>query len=151
MSETTDRERVIEVAKSWLGTPYHPDGEIKGIGVDCLRLVLLSYVEAGIIARPETLPHHPEQWAMNSAHDRVLEYTLAYSREVSPPPERVPLPADVVLMKRAEHKCFAHAGLVVSWPAAVLHVMSRETGVAIDSVRVLSMLGRTQMRFFSHW
>jgi hypothetical protein len=31
---------VVEKARTWLNTPFHPQGRIKGIGCDCLGLIL---------------------------------------------------------------------------------------------------------------
>ena len=34
-----DPERVIAAARGWLGTPYHDQASVKGVGCDCLGLV----------------------------------------------------------------------------------------------------------------
>jgi NlpC/P60 family putative phage cell wall peptidase len=33
-----DPEKIIAVARSWLGTPYHDQASLKGVGCDCLGL-----------------------------------------------------------------------------------------------------------------
>ncbi|REC53631.1 peptidase, partial [Rhodosalinus sediminis] len=33
-----DPARVIAIARSWLGTPYHDQASLRGIGCDCLGL-----------------------------------------------------------------------------------------------------------------
>jgi len=38
MLRAADPDRVIASAKSWLGTPYHDQASLKGIGCDCLGL-----------------------------------------------------------------------------------------------------------------
>lgn len=35
---SADAARVIAVARSWLGTPYHDQASLKGVGCDCLGL-----------------------------------------------------------------------------------------------------------------
>lgn len=37
MSELTDEDRaqIVREARSWLGTPFHHQGRVKGVGVDC--------------------------------------------------------------------------------------------------------------------
>jgi cell wall-associated NlpC family hydrolase len=37
------------IAQSWLGTPFQHQGRLKGIGVDCIGLVLEVYREAGVL------------------------------------------------------------------------------------------------------
>ena len=31
---------IVEVARTWLGTPFHAQGRVKGIGCDCLGLLM---------------------------------------------------------------------------------------------------------------
>lgn len=45
------RQRVVEIAREWVGTPYHTGARIKGAGADCLTLLAEVYAEAGIIER----------------------------------------------------------------------------------------------------
>ena len=33
--EGFERRAIVREARSWVRTPYHPQGDIKGIGVDC--------------------------------------------------------------------------------------------------------------------
>jgi len=44
MTDTTlmliDRPSVVIEARSWLGTPFHHQARVKGVGVDCVGLVL---------------------------------------------------------------------------------------------------------------
>ena len=35
---SADPTRVISVARSWLGTPYHDQASLRGVGCDCLGL-----------------------------------------------------------------------------------------------------------------
>ena len=39
------RNRVCRIARSWLGTPYHHMGRVKGAGVDCAMFPLEVYRE----------------------------------------------------------------------------------------------------------
>lgn len=33
-------EQTVHIARTWLGTPFHPQGRKKGVGCDCLGLIL---------------------------------------------------------------------------------------------------------------
>ena len=33
------RERIVEIAREWLGTPYRHQASVKGVGTDCIGLV----------------------------------------------------------------------------------------------------------------
>jgi NlpC/P60 family putative phage cell wall peptidase len=37
---TVERSRVVAEAKTWLDTPYRHQGRLKGVGVDCIGLVI---------------------------------------------------------------------------------------------------------------
>ena len=34
------REQVVRAAREWLGTPWHHQGRVKGVGVDCVGVVI---------------------------------------------------------------------------------------------------------------
>lgn len=38
---------VIDAARSWKGTPFHHQGRVKGVGVDCAGLIVEAFKEAG--------------------------------------------------------------------------------------------------------
>ncbi len=40
MAKKISKEMVVAEARSWLGTPFHHQGRLKGIGGDCIGLVI---------------------------------------------------------------------------------------------------------------
>lgn len=40
MSTEITREQLISEARSWLGTPFHHQGRVKGAGVDCVGVLV---------------------------------------------------------------------------------------------------------------
>ena len=42
------RQQIITIARSYLGTPFHHQGRLKGVGVDCVGLVVCVMRELGI-------------------------------------------------------------------------------------------------------
>jgi cell wall-associated NlpC family hydrolase len=46
-----DRSQVISEAQSWLGTPFHHQARLKGVGVDCVGLVIGVGKELGLIGQ----------------------------------------------------------------------------------------------------
>ena len=49
--EKRERADVCRIALEWQKTPYVPNQRKKGIGVDCLTLIVGVYEESGIIER----------------------------------------------------------------------------------------------------
>lgn len=43
-------ETVVAAARGWLGTPWHHQGRLKGVGVDCVGLVIGVARELGLSA-----------------------------------------------------------------------------------------------------
>ena len=50
---SADPARVIAIARSWLGTPYHDQASLRGVGCDCLGLARGVWRE---IVGPELFP-----------------------------------------------------------------------------------------------
>lgn len=47
-NSTITRERVVKEARTWIGTPWHHQGRIKGAGVDCVGLIVGTCRALGI-------------------------------------------------------------------------------------------------------
>ena len=43
-------EQVVEAARGWLETPFHHQARLKGVGVDCIGLVIGVARELGLVA-----------------------------------------------------------------------------------------------------
>jgi len=57
MDEQAQRLAVVDAARAYIGTPYHQNAMLKGIGVDCATLLALSFQDAGV--------RHPDGWHEN--------------------------------------------------------------------------------------
>jgi NlpC/P60 family putative phage cell wall peptidase len=56
-----ERARIVEIARSWLGTPYLHQASVKGQGADCLGLVRGVWREL-YGAEPEIAPPYTPDW-----------------------------------------------------------------------------------------
>lgn len=147
MTEQEQRERVVRVARTWLGTKYHDHGEVKGAGVDCATLLKCVYVEAGIM-EPFDIGHYAPQHFLHQEEEQYLSYVMPRGREVS---EAEAKPGDMVLYKVG--KVYAHGAIILSpgWPSiihahfAVRHVIE---GNGRNPHLGTPVLG---VRFFSPW
>jgi len=75
------REGVCAVARSWLGTPYHHMGRVKGAGVDCAMFPLEVYRAAGIVD-DIAVPYYPQDWMMHRSDEVYLGIVQRYAREI---------------------------------------------------------------------
>jgi len=142
-SEIIDPRRLAVVieAGSWVGTPYRTAQRVKGPagGVDCLTLVVEVYECAQVIPHYE-VPYYPQDWHLHRGVERYLAGVLEYASEIDGPPG----PGDLVLFRFG--RCFAHGGIVTSWPR-LIHAWNGAGVVPVDADQAL--LGRRPRRFFN--
>jgi len=106
------RAAVVAAARSWLGTPYHTGGRVKGAGADCLTLLAEVYAEANITPSIG-IPYYPHDWHLHRNQERYLEGLLRFGHEIEGPP----LPGDIALWKFG--RCFSHGAIVIEWPLII--------------------------------
>lgn len=148
MSELTIAERraaVVAEAKTWIGTPYHSRATIKGVGADCLTFIGAPLSACGEIP-PIVYPRYSPSWHMHHSAELYLfgkddqKGMLHYCDEVPGPPERVPLPADIVLFKFG--RTFSHAAIVIEWPLVIHSYIDRKVSPEnAETALYLKMLG----------
>lgn len=133
-----DRRRVIAEAESWLGTPYHHMGRLKGVGCDCLTLLAGVYHAAGVIPAPD-IPFYPPDWHLHRSAERYLEGLVSHAYEVEGAE-----PGDVAVFKFG--RCFSHGAIVTGWPQ-LIHAWHAGGVMRGDATQPL-LAGRP-VRFFS--
>lgn len=136
------RQTVIHEARSWIGTPYHHHGRIKGVGVDCAMLLAEVFACAGVIA-PVVLEHYPRDWHLHRDDERFIGYVQRFGGvEVDQPK-----PADIALFRTG--RAYGHGAIVVAWPQGIHAVNGR--GVELDDLpqRLMDRRGKAcPVRFF---
>jgi cell wall-associated NlpC family hydrolase len=111
--ERAERLTVVGEALSWLNTPYHHMGRLKGVGVDCGMFFVEVMEAVGVIDHyvPEAYPpdwhlHRGEQ--VYRGHVEKLGFVKV---------EREPLPGDLVLYQFG--RCSSHGAIVLAWPYVI--------------------------------
>jgi cell wall-associated NlpC family hydrolase len=145
MLTAAQRAAVLAEARTWIGTPYHHMGRVKGAGVDCATLLMEVFARAGVIA-PATVDFYPPDWHLHRSVERYLGELLKYGREI----EGAPQPADVLVVKFG--RVFSHGAIVVQWPV-VIHAMLQHPVSYADALREAHFTdpkgGLRPMRFFA--
>jgi len=111
LEEKRLRDAIVEEAKTWLGTPYHPCADVKGAGVDCGMLLVRVYCDLGLIERFDPRPY-PSQWALHQRAELYLELVKRFGREL--PEGEAPKRGDAALFKFGH--CWAHGAIITDWP-----------------------------------
>jgi cell wall-associated NlpC family hydrolase len=78
------RDWIVAEARSFRYTPFHHQGRVKGVGVDCAGLLYQVY---GPVFGPfKPFPKdYPADWWAHKDDDRYLDFILPYVEEVPKP------------------------------------------------------------------
>lgn len=100
------RDKIIEVAMSWLGTPYHHQAGTKGVGVDCAYFVGKVAEEIACITHFEVEPYSTE-WHWHNEEEKMCAIVESFGAI------RVdsPLPGDIIAFKYG--RACSHLGILV--------------------------------------
>lgn len=120
------REAIVQVARSWLGTPYHHKAKIKGVATDCGQILIAVYAEVGLIQDFDP-GDYPGDWMMHRDEERYLKTVETYAKKV----DRNPLPGDIALFKFG--RCISHGAIVVDYPE-VIHAYKPAGFVILDNI-----------------
>lgn len=121
MSSTGDR--VVTLARAWIGTPYRHQGSAKGIGCDCIGLIRGIWREL-YGQEPEPVPPYAPDWAERSGEDRLMS---AANRLFGPPLEPAMMePGDLLLFRWRPDCAAKHAGIAAG-PAHFIHAYEQST------------------------
>lgn len=74
--------RVVEISRTWIGTRYHHQASLRGVGCDCLGLVRGVWREL-FGEEPEALPAYSPDWGQVSGRETLLEAAGRHFRPVA--------------------------------------------------------------------
>lgn len=111
MTEPEIRAQVVAEARTWLNTPYHHQGGIKGAGVDCAFFLIRVFHAVGLIPDIDPRPYPPD-WHLHRDAERYLEWVKQYGRAVMDPH-----PGDIALYQFG--RCISHGAIVLDWPTVI--------------------------------
>jgi cell wall-associated NlpC family hydrolase len=144
--ESCQRRAIAREAQSWIGTPYHPQADIKGAGVDCGMLLVRVFVDTGLCEPFDPRPY-ADDWYLHRTEERYLGFIFDRTKEVE-----APLPGDVMVFRYG--RCYAHEGIVTdASPLAIVHAFQPAGFVIEEDVggNVLLSAPARRPRFFSYW
>ena len=133
----SSREAVVAEARSWLGTPFHDCGDVKGAGVDCAMLLVRVYCDLEIAPTFDPRPYKP-QWFEHQEEPIYLNWIQRYARQVDEPGV-----GDVAMYCFGRHA--AHGAIVVEPGRSMIHAFKPSGAVIFDDLRHLRKF------FHSYW
>ena len=118
-----DGARIVEIARSWIGTPYRHQESCKGAGTDCLGLVRGVWREY-VGPEPEVPPAYTPDWAEAPGGDAFDETLADAARrhliEIAADEAR---PGDVLLFRMRARGPAKHAA-ILSGEGRMIHAYS---------------------------
>lgn len=135
------RERIVATARAWIGTPYHHQASLKGIGTDCLGLVRGVWREL-FGSEAEPLPPYSGDWAEATGQEAML---LAARRHLIARPADPPRAGDVVVFRLRASTVAKHAG-VLSASDRMIHA---QEGVPVSEIPLVPWWQRRIAGVFS--
>jgi cell wall-associated NlpC family hydrolase len=146
MIDDTQRAHIVEIARSWLRTPYQHEACIRGVGVDCAQLLVGVYREFDPDVHAD-IPAYSYQWHLNQGEEKYLGVIREHMTEIEGPP----LPGDVAIWKFG--RCFSHGAIVIKWPRVIhARIMANCELIDVDHADWLRMIGDKvrPVKFFTY-
>jgi len=110
------RAAIVAAARRFVGTPYHHQASVEGVGTDCLGLVRGVYrIVVGVEA--ETPPPYARDWGDADGRERLLEAACRHLERIDSGQYG---PGDVLLFRLRPHLVAKHAA-IVSAPGFMIH------------------------------
>lgn len=135
----SQRERVVQVAREWIGTPFQAGCDaVKGRGCDCGSFLAAVFAEAGAIASPDLGQYDYLAPCMNG--DPF--YIARISEHADLIRESQAAPGDIVVYRMG--RGFSHAALVADWPREVIHA-AQPRGVTVAHGALGRLGGRPRL------
>lgn len=106
------KKRIVAEALSWVGTPYHHQAMVKGVGVDCAQLLVGIALNTDLIGEDDLakvpLNYSPE-WNLHNREEVMLGIleTMGCSPVVG-----TPAPGDIVAFRVG--RAYGHLGVIVT-------------------------------------
>lgn len=117
-------DRVVVLARGWIGTPYVHQASVQGAGADCLGLI--RGIWRGLYGRePEATPPYTADWGEMGQHEILLAGAMRHLLPVSD--GAAYMPGQVLLFRMREGAIAKHLGIVAGCDArpSFIHAYDR--------------------------
>jgi NlpC/P60 family putative phage cell wall peptidase len=111
-------EEVVAAARRWIGTPYHHQASVRGVGADCLGLIRGVWRDL-YGADAEQPPGYSRDWGEVSGEETLIR---AATRHLLPRGKAMPEPGDVLVFRMRAGAIAKHAAILAT-PATMIHAM----------------------------
>jgi NlpC/P60 family putative phage cell wall peptidase len=136
-------QRIIEEARSWIGTPYVHQASAKAAGCDCLGLIRGVW-RAVIGAEPETPPAYSRDWSEPQGDEALWAAAARHLRQKSLHEAES---GDLLLFRMRHGAVAKHLGLAAEIGAAPTFIHSYSGHGVVESALTAPWQRRIVARF----
>jgi NlpC/P60 family putative phage cell wall peptidase len=104
------RDDIVAEARRWLGTPYHHQASLCGVGADCLGLVRGVW-RALHGADAESVPAYSRDWAEATGAETMIAAARRHLREID---RTTATRGDVVIFRYRSRAVAKHVGILTN-------------------------------------
>jgi NlpC/P60 family putative phage cell wall peptidase len=115
-------ERIVAIARSWIGTPYVHQASAKSAGCDCLGLLRGVWRELRG-DEPEDIPPYSPDWAEATGRETLYVALKRHLTEIDRP---APAPGDIALFRMSPRGPAKHCGIVGRRDGALTLIHARQ-------------------------
>ena len=113
-------DRIIGAARGWLGTPYHDQASLEGVGCDCLGLARGVWREV-VADEPFPIPPYSRDWGETGSREVLADGARRMMIEIDP---RDTIPGALVLFRMRPGAIAKHVGILTT-PDRFIHAYER--------------------------
>lgn len=115
-----NQHKAVIAAREWLGTPYHDQASLKGVGCDCLGLARGVWRDV-VGPEPTSVPPYTRDWGEVSDREVLADNALRWMTKV---PRAEATTGDLVLFRMRSGAVAKHCGILTS-PRTFIHSYDR--------------------------
>lgn len=135
---------VVRLAHAWIGTPYHHQASVRGVGCDCLGLIRGLWREQ-YESEPEALPAYTPDWGEGGGREVLLAAALRHL--IPAGDDAVIEPGQVLLFRMRAGAVAKHLGIVSLAGEAPRFIHAYNAHGVIDSPLTMPWRNRIAARF----
>ena len=120
LQTAVDPDRVIAAARGWLGTPYHDQASLNGVGCDCLGLARGVWREV-VGDEPFPIPPYSRDWGETGPREVLAEGAGRMMIEL---PVTDAGPGALILLRMRPGASAKHVGILTA-PDRFIHAYER--------------------------
>ena len=121
-----DPARVIEAARSWLGTPYHDQASVKGVGCDCAGLARGIWREL-VGNEPASPPPYSRDWGEVGTRETFAGFIRPFMIETD---TAGAAPGTLLLFRMKRCGPAKHCGVLMD-DGTIIHAIERSGVIAV--------------------